>query len=131
MVAKSSRKDVRLRFFGSLQEFPHSMAARLSQIDYDREMALVAVDFSATPAEILGVSRIVADPENERAEFPVMVRSDMQGRGLGFQLMKDILAGARKRGTKIAHGDVLAENRTMLQMATEASALFVARSRAA
>ena len=95
------------------------MAARLSQIDYDREMALVAIDSSATPAEILGVSRIVADPENERAEFAVMVRSDMQGRGLGFQLMKDILACARKRGTKIVHGEVLAENRTMLQMATE------------
>jgi acetyltransferase len=119
MVAQSSPQDVRLRFLGPLKEFPHLMAARLSQIDYDREMALIAVDSATKPGEILGVSRIVADPENERAEFAVMVRSDMKGRGLGFQLMKDILATARKRGTKIVHGDVLAENKTMLQMASE------------
>jgi acetyltransferase len=119
MVAQSSPQDVRLRFLGPLKEFPHLMAARLSQIDYDREMALIAVEPATKPGRILGVSRIVADPENERAEFAVMVRSDMKGRGLGFQLMKDILACARKRGTKIVHGDVLVENKTMLQMASE------------
>jgi acetyltransferase len=121
MVARSSPQDVRLRFLGALKEFPHLLAARLSQIDYDREMALVA----AAPAEdggaedILGVARIVADPENERAEFAVMVRSDMKGRGLGFQLMKDILSVARNRGLRSVHGDVLAENTTMLAMAAE------------
>jgi acetyltransferase len=119
MVARSAPEDVRLRFLGPLKEFPRMMAARLSQIDYDREMALIAVDRLTGPGEILGVSRIVADPENERAEFAVMVRSDMKGRGLGFQLMKDILDCARKRGTKIVHGEVLAENSTMLQMAAE------------
>jgi acetyltransferase len=121
MVARSSPHDVRLRFLGALREFPHLLAARLSQIDYDREMALIAVDrqAGAGQAEILGVSRIVANPENDRAEFAVMVRSDMKGRGLGFQLMKDILATARKRGIKTVYGDVLAENTTMLSMAGE------------
>jgi acetyltransferase len=121
MVARSSPQDVRLRFLGALKEFPHLLSARLSQIDYDREMALVAVAPAEDPSadEILGVARIVADPENERAEFAVMVRSDMKGRGLGFQLMKDILAVARNRGLRTVHGDVLAENTTMLAMAAE------------
>ena len=102
MVARSSPEDVRLRFLGALKEFPHLLAARLSQIDYDRELALVAVGDKEGPGrdEILGVARIIADPEGERAEFAVMVRSDMKGRGLGFQLMKDLLASARKRGVR-------------------------------
>ena len=60
-------------------------------------VALVAVDDKEGPGrdKILGVARIIADPEGERAEFAVMVRSDMKGRGLGFQLMKDLLASAR------------------------------------
>ena len=119
MVARSSAADVRLRFLGPLRDFPHLLAARLSQIDYDREMALVAIDDQDEPShgEILGVSRYVADPDNDNAEFSVMVRSDMKGRGLGFQLMRDILACARRRGIKTVYGDVLSENTTMLQMA--------------
>jgi acetyltransferase len=121
MVARSAPEDVRLRFLGVLKEFPHLLSARLSQIDYDREMAFVAVDVrpGSSCGEILGVSRMVADPENERAEFAVMVRSDMKGRGLGFQLMKDILACARQRGIRVIYGDVLSENTTMLRMAEE------------
>ena len=121
MVARSTPQDVRLRFLGALKEFPHLLAARLSQIDYDREMALVAIATQPGPSqgEILGVSRIVATPENDRAEFAVMVRSDMKERGLGFQLMKDILACARRRGIRTIFGDVLRENTTMLKMAGE------------
>jgi acetyltransferase len=121
MVARSSPQDLRLRFLGALKEFPHLLAARLSQIDYDREMALVAVERNVQSGEgaILGVSRIIADPDNEKAEFAVMLRSDMKGRGLGFQLMKDILGVARGRGIKTVHGDVLPENTTMLAMAGE------------
>ncbi len=121
MVARSSPEDIRLRFLGSLKEFPHLLAARLSQIDYDREMALIAVPSRASEdrGEILGVARTVANPEGDRAEFAVMVRSDLKGLGLGFQLMKDILSHARNRGIKTVYGDVLAENTTMLHMAAE------------
>jgi acetyltransferase len=65
------------------------------------------------------VVRIVATPENDRAEFAVLVRSDQKGRGLGFQLMKDIIAAARARDIKTIHSDVLCENQTMLSMASE------------
>jgi len=121
MVTRSTAEDVRLRFLGPLKEFPHLLAARLSQIDYDREMALIAIDEREGPSrgEILGVSRFIADPDNETAEFAVMVRSDLKGRGLGFQLMRDILACAGRRRIKKVYGDVLAENMTMLQMADE------------
>jgi acetyltransferase len=121
MVSLSTAEDIRLRFLGALKEFPHLLAARLSQIDYDREMAFVAIDPEPGPTQgqILGVSRFVATPDNDQAEFAVMVRSDKKGRGLGFQLMKDILSCARQRRIGTVYGDVLAENRNMLQMAEE------------
>ncbi len=116
MVRRSDPRDVRMRFLGSLKDFPHLMAARLSQIDYDREMALVSV---AADGEILGVVRIIADPDNEAAEYAVMVRSDMKGRGLGYRLMNEILAYARQRGLRRIFGDVLRENLPMLHLAQE------------
>ena len=120
MVERSSPHDIRMRFLGALRELPRAAAARLTQIDYDREMALVAVELSPTTrGDVLGVARIIATPENDQAEFAVMVRSDVKGRGIGFQLMTDILACARRRGIARVHGEVLAENTTMLAMAEE------------
>ncbi len=118
MVAQSSLEDVRLRFLHSLKEFPHEFAARLSQIDYDREMALVVAPLGADD-EIIGVARLAADPDNELAEFAVMVRSDMQGRGIGYRLMSELIAYARKRGIRSIFSEVLSENTAMLQMARE------------
>src|SRR5262249_12071566 len=115
MLSRCSMEDIRLRFFAPMKEVSHAFIARLTQIDYDREMALLATDPGAS--DILGVARIVADPDNEKAEYAVMVRSDLKGHGLGFQLMTEILAYARTRGIKHVFGDVLRENRTMLAMA--------------
>jgi acetyltransferase len=86
MVARSTLEDVRLRFFHPLIQFPHELAARLSQIDYDREMALVALPLMAGGGgnEILGVARLAADPDNERAEYAVMVRSTRRDAVLGI-----------------------------------------------
>src|SRR5262249_7666891 len=115
MLSRCSMEDIRLRFFAPMKEVSHAFIARLTQIDYDREMALLATDPGAS--DILGVARIVADPDNEKAEYAVMVRSDLKGHGLGVQLMTEILAYARTRGIKHVFGDVLRENRTMLAMA--------------
>lgn len=117
MLDRSSRDDIRLRFFASMKAFGHSYAARLTQIDYDREMALVALDSGGS--EILGIVRLIADPDNTAAEFAVMVRSDLKGVGLGYCLMKRILDHARDRGIGRVFGEVLAENKTMLQMTRE------------
>jgi acetyltransferase len=116
--AQLSPQSIRMRFFSTMRELPHSLAARLTQIDYDREMALVLTN--AGPAgrqPIYGVVRLAADPDNERAEYAIVVRDDMTGRGLGMLLMQRMLAYAERRGIKEVFGDVLAENKRMLDIA--------------
>jgi acetyltransferase len=115
---KLSPEDVRLRFFTPIRELSHQFAARLTQIDYNREMALVATT-PDKPEDLLGVVRIAMDPDNRRGEYAVVVRSDLKGRGLGYLLMERIIAYARARGTAEVVGDVLAENRGMLEMCKE------------
>ena len=121
MVLQCTSDDLRLRFMGPMKALPHQTAARFSQIDYDREMAFVAVEPQSGFGEgpIYGVVRLVADPENEAAEFAVLVRSDMKGRGLGYRLMTAILDYGRQRGLKRVYGEILRENATMLRMARE------------
>ncbi|MBP2311692.1 bifunctional acetate--CoA ligase family protein/GNAT family N-acetyltransferase [Azospirillum soli] len=118
MVANQTPEDLRLRFFAPLKRLSHQAAARLTQIDYDREMGLVAVGPDPETGETImyGVVRITADPDNLRAEYAVMVRSDMKGQGLGYQLMNRILDYARSRGIKEVYGEVLRENTNMLGM---------------
>jgi acetyltransferase len=108
-------QDLRLRFFTPIRDLPHALAARLSQIDYDREMALVAR--LAGDGAALGVVRISADPDNRRAEYAIALRSDWKGRGLGYLLMERIIAIARSRGIGEVFGDVLNENEPMLKLA--------------
>ncbi|HEX7063013.1 MAG TPA: bifunctional acetate--CoA ligase family protein/GNAT family N-acetyltransferase [Woeseiaceae bacterium] len=117
MLRRSTREDIRLRFFGAIKEFTHAFAARLTQIDYDREMAFVALPEDA--AEILGVVRLAADPDREAAEFAIMVRSDTKGSGLGYGLMREIIEYARRTGIRLVFGEVLKENERMLAIAAE------------
>jgi acetyltransferase len=108
---------LRLRFFAPMKELSHRLAARLSQLDYEREMALIALGDDAGP--VLGVVRYGADPDNRRAEFALSVRSDRQGQGLGGLLMQEIMGVARSRGVGEIFGDVLRENSRMLQLCRE------------
>ncbi len=119
MIERVTPEDSRLRFFSSLRHLPPQMAARLSQIDYDREMALVALDADAPTPEIAAVVRITADPDGESAEYAVLVRSDLKGIGLGWKLMKRILAYAQSRNISRVFGHVLRENTTMIAMAKD------------
>jgi len=119
MIAKVAPEDMRLRFLTPLKSLPPVLAARLTQIDYDREMALVAQDMSGPEPAIVGVVRIIADPDNESAEYAVLVRSDLKGKGLGWKLMKRILTYAESRGIASVWGYVLRDNSTMLDMARE------------
>jgi acetyltransferase len=118
MGRRSSPEDLRLRFFSAMNALPAALAARLSQIDYDREMALIAFDPSDADhgREILGVVRLIGDPDNIRGEFAVMVRSDLKGHGLGYRLMQEMLAWAKQRGLARVEGVVLRENATLLRM---------------
>jgi acetyltransferase len=105
-------EDIRLRFFGPLRELTHEMAARLTQIDYDREMAFLLIDGE----ELLGVGRLSADPGFEQAEFALIVASDRQRRGYGELLLRHVLAYAEMRGIRRVIGHVLRENRKMLEL---------------
>jgi acetyltransferase len=109
--------DRRLRFFGAGLDLSHGLLARLTQIDYAREMAFVAIAQAA--GALLGVVRFVADPDYTRGEYAIMVRSDLKGRGLGWRLMQCLIDYARSEGLEELYGSVLAENSTMLQMCRE------------
>jgi acetyltransferase len=106
-------EDIRMRFFGPLRELSHEMAARLTQIDYDREMAFLLLQ----DEELLGVGRLAADPDFERAEFALTVASARQGKGYGALLLRHVLDYAKRRGIKKVFGIILRENRRMIDLA--------------
>jgi len=115
LVAHMTPEDLRLRFFTAIRGLSHTLAARLSQLDYDREMALLA-EFGGTA---VGVARFSADPDKLRAEYAIAVRSDWKGRGVGYLLMTRIIDIAGRRGIGELVGEVLRENEPMLQMCRE------------
>ena len=106
--------DLRLRFFAAMKEFTHEFIARLTQLDYARAMAFVALD--EVTNEIVGVVRIHSDSIYETGEYAILLRSDLKGRGLGWALMQLIIEYARSEGLKTISGDVLQENTVMLTM---------------
>jgi acetyltransferase len=115
--AKLTLEEIRLRFFVPLRGLSHGLAARLTQLDYDREMALVLTEPGAAgTTEIYGVVRLTADPDLERAEFALIVRHDMTGRGLGSLLLRRLVEYARARGIGELYGDVLQDNAPMLRL---------------
>lgn len=109
-----SKEDLRLRFFAPMKEFTHAFIARLTQLDYARAMAFVALDPSSN--DILGVVRVHSDAAYESAEYAVLVRSDMKGRGLGRALMRFVIAYAKSEGLQHLTGQVLRGNQPMLAM---------------
>ena len=111
-------EDIRMRVFYSRRSIERSELARLMQIDYEREMAFIAVAPGPDGVdETLGVVRAIADPDNLDAEFGVIVRSDLKGRGLGRLLMDKLIRYQRARGTQRIVGDVILENTGMRELA--------------
>jgi acetyltransferase len=111
-------EDIRFRFLELDGELPHSEIARFTQIDYDREMAFIASAVQDQGgAETLGVVRALTDPDNQRAEFSVIVHSALKGKGLGRALVQKMIAYCRDRGTRELAGRVMLENRRMLSLA--------------
>ncbi len=111
---KVSDEDLRLRFFAPVRDFSHSFIARLVQIDYARAIAFVAIDKES--GEMLGAVRLHADANMETGEYAILLRSDLKGQGLGWQLMEMMIEWARAEGLSVVEGQVLRENTTMLDM---------------
>ncbi|MBV8502335.1 MAG: bifunctional acetate--CoA ligase family protein/GNAT family N-acetyltransferase [Paucibacter sp.] len=116
-LERSDAEDLRMRFFQAPHRLSHDELARMTQIDYEREMAFVLVDERADGGpETLGVGRLSCDPDNVEAEFAMLVRSDLKGQGLGRLLMQALLDHALARGTQRIVGYVLRENQAMLHL---------------
>ena len=96
--AAVTQEDLRLRFFAPVKEFSHTFIARFTQIDYARAMAFIAIE-EAT-GEMLGVVRLHADADYDSGEYAILVRSDLKGHGLGWQLMQLIIEYARAEGIR-------------------------------
>jgi acetyltransferase len=117
MVQRMPEEDRRLRFFQPLKELSHTMAARLTQLDYDRDMALIVTGPGmAGKADIFGVVRMNAEPDMEKAEYAIALDRAMTGLGLGPMLMRRIIDYAKSRGIKHLYGEVLSDNEPMLKI---------------
>jgi acetyltransferase len=103
---------VRFRFFSAMRELSPERTARLTQVDYEREMAFIAI--REATQETVGVARLVSDTEGSSCEFAVIVQSDMKGHGLASHLMHRLIAWARDRGLQEVVGQILSDNAPML-----------------
>ncbi len=110
--ARQSPEDIRYRFFTAMRELSPEMMARLTQIDYDHEMAFVAV--REITGETVGVARLIAESDGTSGEFAVIVQSDLKGKGLASRLVQRLIDWARARGMTAVVGQVLADNAPML-----------------
>ncbi|MGB5492932.1 MAG: bifunctional acetate--CoA ligase family protein/GNAT family N-acetyltransferase [Sedimenticolaceae bacterium] len=116
-VQNLSPESKYFRFMQSVDKLTPLMLARFTQIDYDREMALVAVlNQHTSDARILGVARYISNPDRQSCEFALTVADAWQRKGVGRQLMQRLMAVARDRGIEIFQGEVLSNNTKMLRL---------------
>ncbi|MCD6070903.1 MAG: family acetyltransferase, partial [Microvirga sp.] len=111
---KITPEDLRLRFFAPVRDFSHTFLARLTQLDYARAIAFVA--FDAETGDMMGAVRLHADANHETGEYGILLRSDLKGLGLGWELMRLMIEWAKVDGLREVEGQVLRENSTMLDM---------------
>ena len=110
-------EDLRLRFFAAMREMAPELIDKLVHYDPTRAMAFIAIEDNS--GRMLGVVRVHDDPASQSAEFAILVRSRLKGQGLGWLMMKHMIAAAKEKGLKTVHGQVLTENHTMLLMCRE------------
>ncbi len=115
-----SRESVYHRFFSPLKQLPAGMLARFTQIDYDRDIALVALDEREPREALLGVARLMGDPDGHTAELAVTVGDPSHGKGIGAALMTALIEIAEARGMEHLWGLVLPENTQMIALAGKA-----------
>jgi acetyltransferase len=116
MLKRCDPIDLRLRFLG-MRQIDHALVARLSQLDYAREMAFVALD--PETREILAAARLHGDANHERGEYAILVRSDQQERGIGHHLMQRLIAFAKAERYARIEGEIMLENVRMLRICRE------------
>jgi acetyltransferase len=116
MFQTLSSTSIYYRFFRYIKELTPDMLARFTQVDYDREIALVAIDESEGRDRMLGADRVISDPDGKNAEFAILVGDPWQGMGIGATLLSKSLRVAKDRGMEKIWGTVLPGNRQMLAL---------------
>ena len=103
------------RFMNTIRELSLAQLIRLTQIDYDREMAFIALIEEDGKETEIGVARYATNPDGESCDFAIVVADDWKGKGVARRLMGVLIDAARASGLKYMHGDFLAENARMLR----------------
>ncbi|PKO25853.1 MAG: GNAT family N-acetyltransferase [Betaproteobacteria bacterium HGW-Betaproteobacteria-8] len=115
-VRNLSEESRYFRFMNSVQELSESMLVRFTQIDYSREMALLAVTEEQGQEIELGVTRFAINPDGDSCDFALVIADSMRGKGLGYKLMTALMDAARSKGLKVMEGEVLKNNASMLKL---------------
>ena len=100
----------------SMHELTETMLVRFTQLDYSREMALIAVTVEQGQEVELGVARYATNPDGDTCEFALVIADNMQGKGLGQKLMVALMEAARANGLSVIEGEVLSNNHKMLKL---------------
>ena len=116
-LAEVTANDLRLRFFAPMRQVSPDLIDKLIHYDPDRAMAFIAV--AEATGRMLGVVRLHDNTDGKTAEFAILLRTRLKGHGLGWLMMKHMIANAKAKGLTTVHGQVLTENATMLQMCEE------------
>ena len=116
LIAGLSPDSMRFRFFYTIKEITHDMLTRFCNIDYDREMAIIAEYNSGGKRRNVGVGRLMAQPSGETGEFAILVADDFQNNGLGLKLSDMLIGIAQEKGLKSIYGIVLNDNTKMLNL---------------
>ncbi|MDZ4203120.1 MAG: bifunctional acetate--CoA ligase family protein/GNAT family N-acetyltransferase [Gallionella sp.] len=111
-----SEESKYFRFMNSVQQLTETMLVRFTQIDYSREMALIAVTQNHGEETELGVARFNINPDGKTCEFALVIADHIQGKGLGQKLMTGLMDAARSKGLSVIEGEVLSNNHNMLKL---------------
>jgi len=116
MLASCSEETLKGRYFQKLKSLSHEMLMRLCNIDYDREIAIVAEIKEAQKKRLVGVGRLIIEPDLLNGEFAVVVHDDYQAKGLGYKLVDMLIGIAQEKGLEKFMGYVLTNNQKMLRL---------------
>ncbi len=116
MLMSLSEETLRERFFQAIKHITHEMHIRFCNIDYDREMAIVAEIREGDKRRIIGIARLIMEPDLKRGEFAVVVHDDFHGKGLGYKLLDTIIGIGQEKGLEECYGFVLSDNRKMINV---------------
>jgi len=119
MLSTLTEETLRGRFFQVIKNIGHEMLIRYCNIDYDREMAIVAEERQAEKRRIIGIGRLIIEPDFKKGEFAVVVHDDYQRKGLGYKLVDMVIGIGQEKGLEKIYGLVLSDNRAMLRICDE------------